>query len=193
MHALSEEHGGRGVSRGMARFVVLNTASLQLLPTTLGALRAAAGSAHPFDILPAIWITSALSLAAALTVLFVWSVSMGDWLRFSCRFFLACSCWRQYAGTCRCLSSFRRGQRKDYMLACHCSRCSQGFCLPSPCCRHPVALELAASWVQPFASLVGLPAETVPLALLKPVQAAAPPLCWRSCSRAKGRTAFPAV
>ena len=72
MHALSEEHGGRGVSRGMARFVVLNTASLQLLPTTLGALRAAAGSANPFDILPAIWITSALSLAAALTVLFVW-------------------------------------------------------------------------------------------------------------------------
>ena len=77
MHALSEEHGGRGVSRSMARFVVLNTASLQLLPTTLGALRAAAGSANPFDILPAIWITSALSLAAALTVLFVWECFHG--------------------------------------------------------------------------------------------------------------------
>lgn len=72
MHALSAENGGKGVSRSMARFVVINTASLQLIPTTLAALRSAAGSANPFDVLPAIWVTSALSLAAALAVLFIW-------------------------------------------------------------------------------------------------------------------------
>lgn len=50
----------------MCRFVVLNTASVQLLPTTVASLRAAAGAAAPFDILPAVWLTSAGALAVGL-------------------------------------------------------------------------------------------------------------------------------
>lgn len=46
--------------------VVLNTASLQLLPTTVASLRAAAGSAAAFDILPAVWFSSVCALAAGL-------------------------------------------------------------------------------------------------------------------------------
>ncbi len=70
MRAMDEENGGRGLTRSMVRFVVVNTASLQLLPTTLGALRSAAGAASPLDILPAVWLTSAVSLAAALAACF---------------------------------------------------------------------------------------------------------------------------
>lgn len=47
--------------------VVLNTASIQLLPATIASLRAAAGSQTPFDILPAVWLSSAASVAAGLT------------------------------------------------------------------------------------------------------------------------------
>lgn len=47
-------------------FVVINTASIQLLPTTAAAVRAAAGAAAPFDILPAVWASSLVSLAAGL-------------------------------------------------------------------------------------------------------------------------------
>lgn len=43
-------------------FVVLNTASLQLIPTTLAAVRSALGCADAFDILPAVWLTSAAAL-----------------------------------------------------------------------------------------------------------------------------------
>lgn len=50
----------------LCRLVVLNTASIQLLPTTVASLRSACGSAAPFDILPAVWVTSALSVAAGL-------------------------------------------------------------------------------------------------------------------------------
>ena len=50
----------------LCRLVVLNTASIQLLPTTVAGLRAACGSAAPFDILPAVWVTSILSVAAGL-------------------------------------------------------------------------------------------------------------------------------
>ena len=50
----------------LCRLVVLNTASIQLLPTTVASLRAACGSAAPFDILPAVWVTSLLSVAAGL-------------------------------------------------------------------------------------------------------------------------------
>ena len=46
--------------------VVFNTASLQLLPATIAALRASAGAASPFDILPAVWFSTACSLAAGL-------------------------------------------------------------------------------------------------------------------------------
>lgn len=47
--------------------VVLNTASIQLLPATIASVRAAAGCETPFDILPAVWMSSALSVAAGLT------------------------------------------------------------------------------------------------------------------------------
>ena len=40
----------------------INTASIQLLPTTVAAVRAANGSAAPFDILPAVWISSIASV-----------------------------------------------------------------------------------------------------------------------------------
>lgn len=47
--------------------VVLNTASIQLLPATIASVRAAAGCQTPFDILPAVWMSSALSVAAGLS------------------------------------------------------------------------------------------------------------------------------
>ena len=50
----------------LCRLVVLNTASIQLIPATVAAARAAAGSAAPFDILPAVWVTSLASVAAGL-------------------------------------------------------------------------------------------------------------------------------
>lgn len=53
-------------SNELCMLVVLNTASIQLLPTTIASVRAAAGSAAPFDILPAVWLSSVLSVAAGL-------------------------------------------------------------------------------------------------------------------------------
>ena len=50
----------------LCRLVVLNTASIQLLPTTVAGIRAACGTAAPMDILPAVWLSSALSVTAGL-------------------------------------------------------------------------------------------------------------------------------
>ena len=47
---------GGVASDELCRLVVLNTASIQLLPTTVASIRAACGSAAPMDILPAIWL-----------------------------------------------------------------------------------------------------------------------------------------
>lgn len=61
------ELGKSGVaSDELCRLVVLNTASIQLLPTTVAAIRAAEGASVPFDILPAVWISSAVSVAVGL-------------------------------------------------------------------------------------------------------------------------------
>ena len=50
----------------MCRFIIMNTASIQFLPTTVATIRSAAGSHSPFDILPAVWITSLFSVTAGL-------------------------------------------------------------------------------------------------------------------------------
>lgn len=63
MHDLS---GKPDASDEMCRLIVLNTASIQLIPSTVGAVRASLGSARPFDILPAVWLTSACSVTAGL-------------------------------------------------------------------------------------------------------------------------------
>lgn len=54
-------------SDDMCMFVVLNTTSFQLVPTTVFAIRAAAKSQNPFSVLVPIWITSALSVIIAVT------------------------------------------------------------------------------------------------------------------------------
>ena len=51
----------------MCRLIVLNTASIQLIPGNVAAVRASLGAAAPFDILPAVWITSVCSAGLGLT------------------------------------------------------------------------------------------------------------------------------
>lgn len=46
--------------------VVCNTASIQLIPTTVAAVRAGAGCQSPFDILPAVWLASVCSVTAGI-------------------------------------------------------------------------------------------------------------------------------
>jgi spore maturation protein A len=53
-------------SNEMVIFVVMNTASLQLLPTTLATLRQSYGSTAPFEIIVPVWLSSICSLAVAL-------------------------------------------------------------------------------------------------------------------------------
>ena len=49
-------------SDSLCMLVVCNTASIQLIPTTVASVRAAQGCAAPFDILPAVWLASTLSV-----------------------------------------------------------------------------------------------------------------------------------
>ena len=50
----------------LCRLIVLNTASIQLIPANVAALRVQFGSSTPFDILPAVWITSLCSAGGGL-------------------------------------------------------------------------------------------------------------------------------
>ena len=55
-------------NNSMIMFVVINTASLQLIPTTVAALRQAAGSTAPYEVLPHIWVTSVLTLVSGIVL-----------------------------------------------------------------------------------------------------------------------------
>lgn len=54
----------------LCRLIVLNTASIQLIPANVAAVRTSLGCSTPFDILPAVWITSFCS--AGLGLLMAW-------------------------------------------------------------------------------------------------------------------------
>lgn len=50
----------------LCMLVIINTASIQLFPATVAAVRAAAGAVRPFDILPAVWIASISSITVGI-------------------------------------------------------------------------------------------------------------------------------
>ncbi|MGI6181890.1 MAG: nucleoside recognition domain-containing protein [Agathobaculum sp.] len=58
--------GRRGAPDTVLTLMTLNTASIQLIPSTVAAVRAASGAAAPFDIMPAVWGASAVSVATVL-------------------------------------------------------------------------------------------------------------------------------
>ena len=57
---------GGTASDELCLLVVLNTASIQLIPSTISAVRASQGAVSAFDITPAVWISSVLSVSAGL-------------------------------------------------------------------------------------------------------------------------------
>ena len=63
---------GDTATNQLCRLIVLNTASIQLIPATVAAVRASQGCSSPFDILPAVWVTSAAS--AGLGLLAAWGL-----------------------------------------------------------------------------------------------------------------------
>lgn len=72
MKEMASRSGNPGTADdGMVMFVVINTASIQLIPATTGALRASFGAARPFDILPAVWVASVVSLAAGIAAAYL--------------------------------------------------------------------------------------------------------------------------
>lgn len=55
----------------LCRLIVLNTASIQLIPATVAAVRSSLGCSSPFDILPAVWITSLCSAGLGITAAWI--------------------------------------------------------------------------------------------------------------------------
>ena len=65
-------HAPKGsASDEMCRLIVLNTASIQLIPATVAAVRASLGCVTPYDILPAVWITSLCSAGLGVTAAWI--------------------------------------------------------------------------------------------------------------------------
>jgi spore maturation protein A len=72
-------HKEGSASREMCMLVVVNTASIQLIPSTLIAMRIAAGSNAPFEIIPAVWCASVISVTGGVLMLkLLWRLQKGD-------------------------------------------------------------------------------------------------------------------
>lgn len=58
--------GSDSASDEMCRLIVLNSASIQLIPSTVAAVRASLGASKPLEILLAVWLASACAAGAGL-------------------------------------------------------------------------------------------------------------------------------
>lgn len=63
---MKEMSGTDSAEDDTVRFVVINTAALTLIPTTVASLRQAAGSESPFSIMIPVWCTGITALTAGL-------------------------------------------------------------------------------------------------------------------------------
>ena len=71
IRAASLMYKGGGVATDeMCMLIVINTASIQLIPATVAAVRAAAGSTSPFAILPAVWASSVCSVLVGIAAVY---------------------------------------------------------------------------------------------------------------------------
>lgn len=68
---MAKKRGSIAASDEMCRFIVLNTASIQFIPANVTAIRAGLGSVAPFDILPAVWISSLCSATCGIAVAYL--------------------------------------------------------------------------------------------------------------------------
>ena len=66
MKRIKAINGSSAADSETIRFVVINSAALTLIPTTVAALRQQAGSTEPFSILLPVWCTGICSLTAGL-------------------------------------------------------------------------------------------------------------------------------
>ncbi len=71
----NEESCGDTASRNMVLLTVINTSSIEIIPSTVAALRLAYGSTSPMDILPCILMVAVLSLTTAVTCAYAF-----DWI-----------------------------------------------------------------------------------------------------------------
>ena len=68
---MQQRSGSARATDEMCRLIVLNTASIQLIPANVAAIRASLGCQRPFDILYAVWATSFTSAGAGLLMAWI--------------------------------------------------------------------------------------------------------------------------
>lgn len=139
LHKLS---GSDTASDAVLTLIVLNSASIQLVPSTVAAVRAACGAQEPFDIMLPVWGASVVSVATAL---------------------LLCRAGRAV------FPVFIEGAKKGMQTAVGILPTMIGMLTAVYMLRASGAIDLASAWLAPLFHLLGIPQECVPLALLKPI------------------------
>ena len=68
MRRIKAQSGNSFADNETVRFVVINSAALTLIPTSIASLRRLSGSAAPFSVILPVWLTGILSLTVGLLV-----------------------------------------------------------------------------------------------------------------------------
>ena len=79
MKTLQKENPKKNtITNSMAMFIVINTASIQLIPTTVIAIRSSLNSSEPTKIIFPVWIATICAAIAAITATKIFIKTIGD-------------------------------------------------------------------------------------------------------------------
>lgn len=68
MNELKKENKNEKLTKDMNLLIIMNTASLQIIPTTIIAIRENYGSSNPSEIILPIWIVTSITMIVAITL-----------------------------------------------------------------------------------------------------------------------------
>ena len=152
MDEMQKLQTGDAPTQEMILFVVMNTASFQLIPSAAVTLRASYGSADPYDVLPHIWLVSFGGIgAAAVCGVIALTVMCG------------------YVKGLPVFELFTKGAAEGMHTAIKLLPTLLGLIVGISMLRASGFLELFSALLRPVTEVLNIPTELMPLILLRPL------------------------
>ena len=184
MEQLKELNGGKdSASRSMVTFLALNTSAITLIPTTVISIRMTYESANPTEIVGVTFIAQVLSMIGAIWIdrYFYRRRSRKGRKNEHCKYnFLMgnplCNWFYPLYGTIKKVptyESFVEGGKEGIQIAISILPFMVGMLVSISIFRSSGALDAMISVMKPMLDLIHVPAEIVPLALIRPISGSA--------------------
>ena len=179
----------RTATREMIALIVINCSVIQLLPTTLINLRIAAHSAEPFSVVGQLLLATARHDVGKRRLASIGAQKMSAVSSYIIILFIASTlCYGAYKKV-NCFEAFTDGAKKGFDIGIKILPTLCAMLVAVSVLQTSGALSALTCFLNPVAKLIGLPAEVLPLLIVRPFSGSAATGVLLGILQAYGRTA----